>query len=96
MLSGGAFSSWLLGKKELHCVCLLKSPTCSLRQEDRTHPYKSGWRKSEARKKWLGIAAEAVCVHSASKGNDTDALSKGGHHADHKSQTFSICFVRLC
>lgn len=96
ILSGGAFSFWLLGKKELHCVCLLKSPVCSLRHEDRTHPYKSWWRKSETRKKWLGIAAETVCVHSASKGNDTDTVSKEGHRVDHKSQTFSICFIRLC
>lgn len=96
ILSRGAFSFRLLGKKELHCVCLLKSPVCSLRHEDRTHPYKSGWRKSETRKKWLGIAAETVCVHSASKGNDIDTVSKEGHRVDHKSQTFSICFIHLC
>lgn len=69
---------------------------CSLRHEDRTHPYKSGWRKSETRKKWFGIAAETACVHSASKGNDTDTVSKEGHPVGHKSQTFSISFIRLC
>lgn len=74
----------------------IESPMCSLRHEDRTHPYKSGWRKSETRKKWSEIAAETVCVHSAGKGNDTDTVSKEGHRVDHKSQTFSICFIRLC
>lgn len=85
-----------LGKKGTAVCMFIESPMCSLRHEDRTHPYKSGWRKSETRKKWSGIAAETVCVHSAGKGNDTDTVSKEGHRVDHKSQTFSICFIRLC
>lgn len=85
-----------LGKKGTALCMFIESSMCSLRHEDRTHPYKSGWRKSETRKKWSGIAAETVCVHSAGKGNDTDTVSKEGHRVDHKSQTFSICFIRLC
>lgn len=43
-----------------------------------------------------GGLLQRQCVHSASKGNDTDTVSKEGHRVDHKSRTFSICFIRLC
>lgn len=39
-----------------------ESPMCSLKHEDRAHPYKSGWRKKKYRKKWAGRAAETVCA----------------------------------
>ena len=51
-----------LGKKGTALYMFTESPMCSLRHEDRAHPYKSGWRQNKNRKKWAGRAAETVCV----------------------------------
>lgn len=87
-----------LGRKGITLCMFTERPVCSWDMKIGHVLINQGGekiKKEMGRDRCRDSVCACACVRSASKGNDTDTVSKEGHCVDHKSQTLRICFIHL-